>query len=688
MHYKLTKLLPLLSFLFLSNTILAQYSINDSALVRTTYLRDFDKDIIYNYLSSKDSSKINAALLSIAQSADTTFVDSITKIDLYKHGDFIAFTLGELGRSKKSEDFILHVLSIRNNPYKSQFFDAIGKVGDSLTFNMLLDSVAHDSFKSVGFPLAIYNFFSRGIKNEKSLNYLSNNFQKFDSNDVIFPYNNKHSLNSTEDYCDTTIYINEAFNKKVYNNFYALSRMGSSKEAVPELIKFAKNDLHAQTKLFVLSNLKKLKYFPEDKGLLTKLINSESWQIRTETANAACYYPFQSFSEIQLYLTLLDDENPNVSRSAASSLKNIWKKDVFKDSLKFYLEKKLKQDKLTKNTKGELFISYCSLYPEDIEDKIDTYEDYIERKFIYRVLITNHSDTEFNYDYLTDNISESNEIEMLDLLPALLSLQTRFLNEDEYAAIILKVLSGNQASSISIVADGFRLPYIHNYQDMLQEIIIDQVFKYRDNPQFVEALFSLEKLASKINPNFHITVLSMLNQSKLYSVKKFAASQLGEKLPTKNDTLRFNECWQNAFKYKTAKIKTEKGTITISFKPEYAPITVGNFVTLAENNFYNRVKFHRVVPDFVIQAGDTTGTGWGGPGYEIVSEFSPRPFVKGAVGMASAGKDTEGSQWFIMHSDFPHLNGRYTNWAEVINGMDAVDIIDEGDKIISIKLLK
>ncbi len=690
MQYKLTKLLPFLALLFLSNIILAQYSDKDSALVRTTYLREFDENIIYNYLASKDSNKINAALLSIAQSEDTAFVDSVIKLDIYKHGDLIAFTLGQLEESKNVEDFVLRVLSICDNPYKSQFFDAIGKVGDSLTLDFLLNSIGHDSFNSVYFPLAIYNFFSRGITNKNSLNYLANNFQRFDLNDTTSSDHYKYSFDLSKEEFERVKFISKVYDEKVYNTIFALSRMGSSKEAIPELIKIAKtkNGFHNQIKLFALSNFKKLKYFPEDKYLLKKMIHSDSWQIRTETANSACYYPFQTFSELQLYLSLIDDDNPNVSRAAAASLKNIWKKDVFRDSLKSYLEKILEQDKLIKNTKGELFVSYCSLYPEDIEDKVDTYEDYIERKFIYRVLAANNSDTEFNYDYLTDNISESNEVELLDLLPALLSLQTRFLNEDDYAAIILKVLSGDQASSISIVADGFHRPFIHNYQDMLQEIIIDQVFKYRNNPQYVETLFSLGNLASKINPNFHITILDMLSQSKLYSVKKFAALQLGEKLPAKNDTLRFNKCWGNAFKYKTAKIETGKGAITISFKPGYAPITVGNFVSLAEQKFYNGVKFHRVVPDFVIQAGDTTGTGWGGPGYEIVSEFSPRPFVRGAVGMANAGKDTEGSQWFIMHSDFPHLNGRYTNWAEVIEGMDVVDIIDEGDEIISVELLE
>ncbi len=135
-------------------------------------------------------------------------------------------------------------------------------------------------------------------------------------------------------------------------------------------------------------------------------------------------------------------------------------------------------------------------------------------------------------------------------------------------------------------------------------------------------------------------------------------------------------------------LKPIKGIITINFKPELAPITVGNFVHLAKKNFYDGIIFHRVVPGFVIQAGDPTGTGWGGPGYEIISEFSPEEFKTGAAGIASAGKDTEGSQFFIMQGYYPHLNSRYTLFAEIVSGLDVVMKISEDDQIISVELLQ
>jgi peptidyl-prolyl cis-trans isomerase B (cyclophilin B) len=128
-------------------------------------------------------------------------------------------------------------------------------------------------------------------------------------------------------------------------------------------------------------------------------------------------------------------------------------------------------------------------------------------------------------------------------------------------------------------------------------------------------------------------------------------------------------------------VKTERGDILIELQPAIAPATVSNFIYLVKKKYYNNIAFHRVVSDFVIQAGDPQGTGWGGPGYSIPCEYGPTPFLRGTVGMATAGKDTGGSQFFICHSEQPHLNGRYTVFGKVISGMEVVDQIQIDDKI-------
>jgi len=133
-----------------------------------------------------------------------------------------------------------------------------------------------------------------------------------------------------------------------------------------------------------------------------------------------------------------------------------------------------------------------------------------------------------------------------------------------------------------------------------------------------------------------------------------------------------------------AVVTTSKGSFTIEFLPELAPLTVDNFVQLAQRGYFRNVTIHRVVPNFVIQDGDPRGDGNGGPGYQIRCEINQAIYDRATVGMALSGKDTGGSQWFVTHSPQPHLDGGYTVFGRVVAGMDVVDKIVRGDVIQSI----
>ncbi|MEJ8803052.1 peptidylprolyl isomerase [Pontibacter sp. H249] len=133
-------------------------------------------------------------------------------------------------------------------------------------------------------------------------------------------------------------------------------------------------------------------------------------------------------------------------------------------------------------------------------------------------------------------------------------------------------------------------------------------------------------------------------------------------------------------------LRTDKGTIVMQLFLEDAPGSVANFVELVEKRFFDDLYFHRVVPNFVVQGGDKRGDGWGSSDYSIRSEFAPLNYREGYVGMASAGKDTESNQWFITHSPAPHLDGKYTIFAKVIDGMDVVHQLEVGDKILEVSL--
>ena len=136
------------------------------------------------------------------------------------------------------------------------------------------------------------------------------------------------------------------------------------------------------------------------------------------------------------------------------------------------------------------------------------------------------------------------------------------------------------------------------------------------------------------------------------------------------------------------KLVTSLGDILIELDRERAPFTTMSIVKLAkQRGFYRGLAFHRVVPNFVVQGGDPRGDGWGGPGYSLRSEFSMEEFGTGTVGIASAGKDTEGSQFFITHSPQPHLDGRYTVAGKVVGGMDVADNLQVDDRIDDVQIL-
>lgn len=137
-----------------------------------------------------------------------------------------------------------------------------------------------------------------------------------------------------------------------------------------------------------------------------------------------------------------------------------------------------------------------------------------------------------------------------------------------------------------------------------------------------------------------------------------------------------------------ATLETDKGSIEIELYPEHAPKTVNNFIFLAREGFYDQVPFHRVIDDFMIQGGDPTGTGRGGPGYQFEDEVRGNPLKheRGVISMANAGPNTNGSQFFITHSSQPHLNGRHTVFGKVAEGQDVVDSIEQGDRIVRVQV--
>ena len=210
------------------------------------------------------------------------------------------------------------------------------------------------------------------------------------------------------------------------------------------------------------------------------------------------------------------------------------------------------------------------------------------------------------------------------------------------------------------------------------------------------ALSILDSLAKQKMPAANEAIKTMLDSQDTLVRRRAVAllkangagdfSQRIAGLAPRNSAADYARALERTSKSVRAVVNTDKGAFTIELLAHDAPLNVDNFVQLARKGYFDNITFHRVVPNFVIQGGDPRGDGNGGPGYQIRCEINEVRYDRGAVGMALSGKDTGGSQWFVTHSPQPHLDGGYTVFGRVVEGLEVVDKIVRGDRIKSISV--
>ncbi len=210
------------------------------------------------------------------------------------------------------------------------------------------------------------------------------------------------------------------------------------------------------------------------------------------------------------------------------------------------------------------------------------------------------------------------------------------------------------------------------------------------SPGDVETRIALARTLARMRDEDSRAALRALLQDPVFQVRQTAWNLLrlhGENLPAPSTVASASPApdWARlaAMKNPSVTVKTSRGNFTLQLFPDLAPYTVWAFLKMVEKGFYNGLTFHRVVPNFVAQGGDPEGDGSGGPDFTLRSEFSPGSFLTGDLGMASSGKDTEGCQFFIMHSPHPHLDGKYTRFGRVTSGMKVVESLEIGDRILT-----
>ncbi|RKY55781.1 MAG: hypothetical protein DRP89_02605 [Candidatus Neomarinimicrobiota bacterium] len=472
---------------------------------------------------------------------------------------------------------------------------------------------------------------------------------------------------------------------------YALSRVRQSEVLLPyidSLIKAASCS-DPEVRARIASILKNID-FDSKLSVFQNLVNDEDWKVRIEAAKALKSIPGSD----ALWFEVLNDSNPHVITVAIDNYPEDLNLD--EEQLQFIYGLLENNSKRIKGAAVQFLISEFG--PESItSSNIFPLPNYLLEYEVAGLSKWGKEDVVGILKDLSQNRRTSISTPAFDGLLNV-SKQLVLENKLEFDSLLTFVESGLRSRDlvkVALSAAVMREP-IGDFAPLIPVLYsaMENVDGYINAEVTLEILKTIEKLRPKdalehIKPFLTSDVLAVREKAKeviesLYDVDEsfypneqyFSSKQPG-----------LSKLFQHGLT-PLVKIETSKGTIIIRCDGYYAPFTSSAFLDLVDRGFYNGLNFHRVVPNFVIQSGDPRGDGWGGPDFTLLTESSPIGFGIGSLGMASAGRNTEGSQFFITISPHPHLNFNYTRFGKVVEGMDVVYRIEKGDMIFSAKVIK
>ncbi len=707
----ISRIIFLLLLLFKGNFLYSQsLSVEDREILELQDERILgEEEKIIKYLLSINSETRVKAINALANIGDSA---NVSKLNFLLAGPFenyptvkdlnaCAFMLGEI-QSEESRNMIELMLNNYTdtlNSTKESFINSLGRIGDEKDLEKLIQRNLSGEDLDRAIAMSLARFALRKIKNESTVKVLKNIFS---------------------DSRDTLTQRNVAF---------ALWRTGDKK-----LLESAKEEIHSlteskdpQTRMWAYNAMGKL----QDKTLLMLMLGSygaeTDWRVKVNMLNSLNNFKLDSISEFtEQILTLLGDavsnDNEHVSLTALSVLGNLYSDlDNSKNIIAKSQSKKIREELLyglssaniSVNLKSEISNTLSLIFRDEIKkDLLKAFSktnDYtlkggivksfgnFKKGIVYKeIRDTLSSDIKkYNLKNPDTNGSLIGSSELAKLYRGFVEMlsnlggKTDAGNQNIMRLIFTEFSGSKDPAIVAICLNALKDSIYLKYRD---ETISVLLFEYNEleYPKDLDVNLIFIDAMKDLHSDSTVRVLENNLKTTDYEIAKSSADAL-EKITGKKYEFdarpRTDFDWDFIEKipqYNPVTIKTNKGNIKIELLPEAAPFTVMNFLKLADKNFYDGTVFHRVVPNFVIQGGDPTGTGYGGPGYSIRSEFSPLTFDRGMVGMASSGKDTEGSQFFIMHSAAPHLDGKYTIFGRVIQGMDVVDEIMAGDYIENI----
>lgn len=689
-------------FLFLFSVSLFSQDFSDSEkqvlIYRDTRSLGENRELI-KYLDSKNTELAIKTLYALANIADSNTVDDIAGILISTHSEnkksAAAFALGQIP-CEKSKEYLRKALDSESDALViSAIFDALGKVGDEISLNTILNYNNEDKIVLKATTLSIARFALRNIKSAEGVMFL------------------KNIINATTD-LETLRFA-----------AYGLFRIRNKALLTPiheEIIALTKNQ-DANIRMWAFSALGYIADINDMDYIIASLDKEEDWKVKVNILNSLPLYKKTSESILDEKLLnaityRYDDANPNVIHTAlrvtALLFTGLNQPNQNLQTIRDRLEWFFPPDKAVEwQDKCEAILAYGTIFKDDVKQELMLKLSETENEDLIPYIIKSFQffKNAMVYNELTDSISkrvqrynklknqESGEMVQDATLASIYRAYVETLSvlknkvdaeNQKRIMLILSEFTGSKDPSIldicfNALNDSI---YLSERKDIKLVLMID--YKELVYPKDKDAMILFINEFGELKMTEAENTLKENLNSVNYDICKSSANAL-KKITGKD--YKFKTGFRTDFdwefiktldKKKYATLKTEKGNIKIKLLPEVALFSVVNFIKLAGKKFYDKTTFPRVVPNFVIQGGDPQNTGYGGPDYSIRSEFSPLHYERGIFGMASEGRDTEGSQFFIMHSPHFHLDGRYTIFGEVVEGMEVVDKIAFSDVLETI----
>ncbi len=612
-------------------------------------------DSIWPYLKSDDPTHIYLSIRAFASLDHTAAVDSLLPFLNHPNMDIrtmTAYALGQLNQSKATEylisNFIAEDTLDVDNTYNANILEALGKISNKSIMNNIATVESYrpdDTLLILGQNRSLYRFALRNIINQEAIQavvkYVNDNSYPTDSRIIAANY----------------LARNKDLDLEIHRD---------------NLLQTLKKEKNPFIRMGLALGMRNLYNDPTLSDELLDLLNTEKdYRVRCYLIKALYAFPYIKIIE-PLMTIIKNEQNIHVSQSAAQYLVD---KGNGPDA---YLYRELIQEDMPWQTKAKIFEAvmkhtpiYYTRVKRDISKDIIEQLEKEDNLYAKGAFIKALSQDPYQYKTLLDL---QNTVKEEIVHTAIAEGLKTIVNSPTF----FRAFGGNQYRIARSICDSLIVHSKKGYSGTivhLAHLIKNEDYDWkrliRDTSWREDIIKSL-KLPEKSEAfnEFKTAITALDGGTYTPPTPDFTHPIDWTLLSTVSDSSRLV-------------LKTSKGNITMELFKDDAPGSVTNFVKLCQSDYYDGKVFHRVVPNFVIQGGCPVGDGYGSLDYNIRSEFSPKYYDdEGYVGMASMGKHTEGVQFFITHSPTPHLDGKYTIFAKVTDGMEVVHSIEPGDRII------